>query len=287
MVNQDISLDLWEEWSNLKWKDKLQTAEEWISFSSQVMLMVTVRVWACIQWVETSWQQICRSFPDVKLSWQPPRVHPFKLNRDDRMWSLLWQERWNSPGIGDITFVASDSHHYVGWSVLAKLLHPVLQRLEWFLSERWVRSLRQATLLHHKTLRSLSTDPHVAQNLRGNSSSVEHKRSYLADCPSCSFPLIELECKLEAVKHHKISLYDLCMIYHVFKSHMIALCEEQTDILTHYSLKVLPQPITPLVFHGKKRSCIVQATWSWVDDDRTFIFGWTIPLIALPAERFV
>lgn len=91
MVNQDISLGLWEEWSNLKWKDKLQTAEEWISFSSQVMLMVTVRVWACFQWVETSWQQICGSFPNVKLSWQPPRVHLFKLNRDDRMRSLLWQ----------------------------------------------------------------------------------------------------------------------------------------------------------------------------------------------------
>lgn len=92
MVNQDISLDLWEEWSNLKWKDKLQTAEEWISFSSQVMLMVTVRVRACFQWVETSWQQICGSFPDVKLSWQPLRVHPFKLNRDDRMWSLCGKD---------------------------------------------------------------------------------------------------------------------------------------------------------------------------------------------------
>ncbi len=128
-------------------------------------------------------------------------------------WVFSGKEQWNSPGIGEIKFVASDSHHYVGWSVLAKLLHPVLQRLEWFLSERWVRSWRQATLLHHKTLRSLSTDPHVAQNLRGNSSSVEHKRSYLADCPSCSFPLTELECKLAAVKHHRISLYDLCMIY--------------------------------------------------------------------------
>ncbi len=128
-------------------------------------------------------------------------------------WVFSGKEQWNSPGIGEIKFVASDSHHYVGWSVLAKLLHPVLQRLEWFLSERWVRSWRQATLLHHKTLRSLSTDPHVAQNLRGNSSSVEHKRSYLADCPSCSFPLTELECKLVAVKHHRISLYDLCMIY--------------------------------------------------------------------------
>lgn len=147
MVNQDISLDLWEEWSNLKWKDKLQTTEEWISFSSQVMLMVTVRVRACFQWVETSWQEICGSFPDVKLSWQPLRVHPFKLNRDDRMWSLLWQGRWNSPGIGEITFVASDSHHYVGWSVLAKLLHPVLQCLEWFLIERW-RDLQDKQCLY-------------------------------------------------------------------------------------------------------------------------------------------
>ncbi len=38
------------------------------------------------------------------------------------------------------------------------------------------------------------------------------------------------------------------------------------------------------VFHGKEKSQ-VKTTWGWVDDDRIFIFPWTIPLTMDCRER--
>ncbi len=43
----------------------------------------------------------------------------------------------------------------------------------------------------------------------------------------------------------------------------------------------------PLCSAEQRNSYSFGTTWGWVNDDRIFIFGWTIPLIILPNKAFI
>ncbi len=110
-------------------------------------------------------------------------------------------------------------------------------------------------IVHPKmTILSSFTHPHVVPNLYECLCSAEHKGIYSEECGKQSS-----------------SGAPLTSIVFIFPTMEVNCAPKQSD----YKLS---SEYLPLCSVEQRHSYRFGTTWGWVNDDRIFIFGWTIPL---------